>query len=71
MSIKLFLKYVYRLNLIDIPNHRSIHKVNTPRGGGIAFGLSFFISTIIFDFSFFTNFYYIYLAIFIVFFIIL
>jgi UDP-GlcNAc:undecaprenyl-phosphate/decaprenyl-phosphate GlcNAc-1-phosphate transferase len=69
MLIKILLNYVNRLNLIDIPNHRSIHKVNTPRGGGIAFGFSFFISTLIFDFYFFINFYYIYLAIFLVFFI--
>ena len=29
------------LGLVDIPNHRSSHKNETPRGAGIVFGLIF------------------------------
>src|SRR3989338_5890087 len=32
-----------RLSMMDLPNHRSSHKIPTPRGGGIAFVLLWFL----------------------------
>lgn len=34
--------YVINKNIIDIPNHRSAHTVPTPRGGGLAFVITYF-----------------------------
>ncbi|KTD24344.1 alpha-N-acetylglucosaminyltransferase [Legionella lansingensis] len=34
-------RYALATNLLDIPNHRSSHVVPTPRGGGLAFIVSF------------------------------
>lgn len=36
--------YALRYNLIDHPNQRSSHRIPTPRGGGIAIVLSFFLA---------------------------
>lgn len=46
MLVSTFLTYVIRRyalakSLLDIPNHRSSHSVATPRGGGVAFIISF------------------------------
>lgn len=37
-------RYALAKNLMDIPNHRSSHQVPTPRGGGVAFIIAFFIA---------------------------
>jgi len=44
-------KYAYKLSLIDLPNDRSEHISEIPRGAGIAFVLSVFISLAIFHFD--------------------
>jgi len=36
-------KYAHTNHLIDIPNHRSSHVLPTPRGGGLAFVISFML----------------------------
>jgi Fuc2NAc and GlcNAc transferase len=36
-------KIALRNNLIDTPNHRSAHQIPTPRGGGLAIAISFFM----------------------------
>ena len=36
----LFFRYAVMRNVLDIPNHRSSHKIPTPRGGGVAFVIS-------------------------------
>jgi len=37
-------RYALAKNLMDIPNHRSSHALPTPRGGGLAFIVVFFVS---------------------------
>jgi Fuc2NAc and GlcNAc transferase len=39
-------RYALRRNLIDVPNARSSHASPTPRGGGLAIVLAFFIATL-------------------------
>ena len=34
-------RYAFAKHILDVPNHRSSHVIPTPRGGGIAFVLSF------------------------------
>ena len=62
-------KYAYKIGLIDIPNSRSIHKISTPRGGGIGFILSFFMILSIYHFDLFFDYLYIFISIILVFFI--
>lgn len=38
------LRYSHLLNIVDIPNHRSMHETPTPRSGGIGFMFASFIS---------------------------
>jgi UDP-GlcNAc:undecaprenyl-phosphate GlcNAc-1-phosphate transferase len=61
--IFLLIRYSKKLSLIDIPNERSMHKMLIPRGAGIAFVLSIFITLFLFDPIYLKTFYYIYLAI--------
>lgn len=65
--IKLIIKNALYLGLTDIPNERSSHTKITPRGAGIGFGFSFFISILIFEFSLFIEYWIVFLAIFMVF----
>ncbi len=65
--IKIIIKNALKLGLIDIPNDRSSHTKITPRGAGIGFGFSFFISIILFDLSLFLQYKLIFLSIFLVF----
>ncbi len=65
--IKLIIKNALYLGLTDIPNERSSHTKITPRGAGIGFGFSFFISILIFEFSLFLEYWIVFLAIFMVF----
>lgn len=37
-------RYALTINLLDIPNHRSSHKIPTPRGGGVAFVFCFILA---------------------------
>jgi len=67
ISIYFLIQYSEKLGLVDIPNERSMHKKVTPRGAGIAFVLSVFVSVLFFDLEDFKTYYYIYLAIAIVF----
>jgi UDP-GlcNAc:undecaprenyl-phosphate GlcNAc-1-phosphate transferase len=48
-SISKFITVAEKFGFIDIPNHRSSHKVHTPRGAGIVFGLIFLIGLFIFE----------------------
>ncbi len=41
-------EYALRKKIIDVPNERSSHSVPTPRGGGLAIVLSFYIGLVIF-----------------------
>jgi len=65
--IFLLTKFAYKLGLEDIPNERSMHEKIVPRGAGLAFVTSVFLSLLIFDFTYLIKYYYIYLAIAIVF----
>lgn len=65
--IKLIIKNALYLGLTDIPNERSSHTKITPRGAGIGFGFSFFISILIFEFPLFLEYWIVFLAIFMVF----
>ncbi len=65
--IALLIKNAKILGLVDIPNERSSHTKITPRGAGIGFGFSFFITIILFHFSLFLENWMIFLAIFLVF----
>ena len=47
--IFLIIKFANKLSLIDIPNKRSMHKTIKPRGAGIAFYLSFLLTTLFFN----------------------
>ena len=44
---KLLINYSYKLKLIDKPNHRSLHKVEKSRAGGLAIFISFIIGLIL------------------------
>ncbi len=65
--IKLLIKNAKVLHLVDIPTERSVHTKMTPRGAGIGFGFTFFLTILIFDNSLFMEHWPIFLAIFIVF----
>lgn len=65
--IKLLIKYAKNLNLVDIPNERSVHKNTTPRGAGIAFGFAFFISILLFHIDLIEDYWAILLSVFLVF----
>ena len=65
--IKLIINNALYLGLTDIPNERSSHTKITPRGAGIGFGFSFFISILIFEFSLFLNYWLVFLSMFMVF----
>lgn len=38
--------YAEKINMLDIPNHRSSHKLPTPRGGGLAIVLVFSVASL-------------------------
>ena len=40
-------EYAVRTNLIDVPNHRSSHRVSTPRGGGLSIAFVFLVGMFI------------------------
>lgn len=63
----LLIKFSNKLGLIDVPNERSMHDKIVPRGAGIAFVTSVFITILLFDFNYLIKYYYVYLAIAIVF----
>ena len=65
--IKLIIKNALYLGLTDIPNERSSHTKITPRGAGIGFGFSFFISILVFELALFLEYWIVFLAIFMVF----
>jgi len=44
-------KFSYKLNLVDTPNERKIHKTPVANTGGIALAFVFVLSILIFDFS--------------------
>ena len=67
LFISLLIKNAKVLGLVDIPNERSSHTKITPRGAGIGFGLSFFITIFSFHFSLFLENWMIFLGIFLVF----
>jgi UDP-GlcNAc:undecaprenyl-phosphate GlcNAc-1-phosphate transferase len=37
LATRLLIRFAHPLHLVDEPNHRSVHREPTPRGGGIAF----------------------------------
>jgi len=43
-------KYAEKKLIIDLPNERSSHVVPTPRGGGVAFAISFLIFSLLFKY---------------------
>lgn len=43
--------YAYKINLLDFPNSRKLHKKPVPLVGGIAIGLSIILSVYLFDFT--------------------
>lgn len=49
--IKYFIQFAPKLSLVDVPNGRSSHKVETPRGAGIVFGFIFILGFILFNFD--------------------
>ncbi len=49
--IKYFIKVAPKLSLVDVPNNRSSHKIETPRGAGIVFGAVFILGFILFNFD--------------------
>ena len=57
------IRYAEFLGFLDIPNQRSMHKKITPRGAGVAFVLSIFITLLLFDYEHLKNFSSIYIAI--------
>jgi len=61
--ILLLIRYAPKLGLIDAPNERSMHQKITPRGAGIAFVASIYISLFLFDPEHIKRFMYIYIAI--------
>lgn len=40
----LYRSYAIRKSIIDVPNSRSSHIVSTPRGGGIAIAITWFLA---------------------------
>lgn len=64
--IKYFIQVAPKYSLLDIPNGRSSHKVNTPCGAGIVFGFVFIAGFVLFNFSLVSEHYLTILAILIV-----
>jgi len=60
-------RFAMNIGLIDVPNERSMHENVVPRGAGLAFVSSVFISLLIFDLEYLIKYYYVYVAIAIVF----
>jgi|SaaInl8_200m_RNA_FD_contig_31_2323120_length_642_multi_8_in_0_out_0_1 UDP-GlcNAc:undecaprenyl-phosphate GlcNAc-1-phosphate transferase len=52
-GIKYFITLAPKLNLLDVPNHRSSHTDSTPRGAGIVFGTVFILFYAVFFMQFF------------------
>ena len=65
--IKIIIKNATIFGLTDIPNERSSHTNITPRGAGIGFGFSFFVSILIFNYPLFIENWLVFLGIFLVF----
>ena len=63
----LLVKFAIKFGLIDVPNERSMHENIVPRGAGLAFVSSVFITLFLFDFAYLIKYYYVYVAIAIVF----
>ena len=61
--IVLLIRYASLFGLVDRPNKRSMHHKITPRGAGIAFVASIFISLLLFDPQYLKEYDFIYLAI--------
>lgn len=61
--IKFIVKYASKLGMLDIPNGRSSHCSIVPRGAGIGFISSLFISFIVFEYNLFIENWYIFLSI--------
>ena len=45
------IKYAHANNLMDFPNKRSSHSVPTPRGGGVAISITFFLGLLALTFT--------------------
>ena len=65
--IKFLIANSNKFHLLDIPNERSHHCSVIPRGAGIGFVISFFLTTSFFHFDLILQYWYIYVAITIVF----
>jgi len=63
VMILLLIRYAPKLGLVDRPNGRSMHQKVTPRGAGIAFVSSIYISLLIFDPEYLKKYDFIYIAI--------
>lgn len=63
VMILLLIRYAPKLGLVDRPNERSMHQKITPRGAGIAFVASIYISLLLFDPQYLKKYDYIYIAI--------
>ena len=61
------IRYAKQLNLLDIPNERSVHKVIVPRGAGIAIFLSIWSVHLFFNFEYFMAYIYVHIGILLVF----
>ena len=60
-------RYATTLNLIDEPNIRSMHTKSTPRGGGVGFFISIFLTIPIFHWTHLQSYIYIYISVVIIF----
>lgn len=65
--IKLIIRYAPTVGLVDIPNHRSSHKIVTPRGAGIGIVFGVMVSDLFFLNDLLNTYFATFLAIFIVF----
>jgi len=63
VMILLLIRYAPKLDLVDRPNERSMHQKITPRGAGIAFVASIYISLLLFDPQYLKKYDFIYIAI--------
>jgi len=61
--IRQIIKYANRIGLLDVPNDRSHHRQITPRGAGIGFIASLFISMFVFKTHIVVEFWYIFVAV--------
>ena len=64
--ISYFIKVAPKLSLVDVPNERSSHKQETPRGAGIVFGFVFILALLFINSEHFSNNYLIIFALLIV-----